>query len=60
MEQDLGQALEVEHLTIGFGTTLIVRDLSFTVRRGSTLAIIGPNGAGKTVLVRCTDRRAAL
>jgi zinc transport system ATP-binding protein len=44
--------LEVEHLVIRLGTTVIVRDLSFNVRRGSTVAVIGPNGAGKTVLFR--------
>lgn len=44
--------LEVEHLAIRFGTTEIFQDLSFSVPRGSSLAVIGPNGAGKTVLFR--------
>jgi zinc transport system ATP-binding protein len=44
--------LDVKHLTIQFGATRIVSDLSFQVERGTTLAIIGPNGAGKTVLFR--------
>jgi len=30
----------------------VIRDLSFSVPEGSTLAVIGPNGAGKTVLFR--------
>jgi zinc transport system ATP-binding protein len=30
----------------------IFKDLSFNVRRGTTLAIIGPNGSGKTMLFR--------
>lgn len=30
----------------------VVRDLSFAVPRGSSLAVIGPNGSGKTVLFR--------
>ncbi len=45
-------ALEVEHLTVRFGATEILRDLSFSVEAASSLAIIGPNGAGKTVLFR--------
>ena len=45
-------ALEVEHLTVRFGTTEVIRDLSFGVPRGTSLAIIGPNGAGKTVLFK--------
>jgi zinc transport system ATP-binding protein len=45
-------ALTVEHLTVRFGSSEVIRDLSFSVPEGSTLAIIGPNGAGKTVLFR--------
>jgi len=44
--------LEVEHLTVRFGTEEVLHDLSFTAQRGSMLAIIGPNGAGKTVLLK--------
>ena len=45
-------ALEVKRLAIRFGTTEIVRDVSFSVPQGSSLAVIGPNGAGKTILFR--------
>src|ERR1700675_4316645 len=45
-------ALQVEHLEVRFGSTEVIHDLSFTVPRGSSLAIIGPNGAGKTVLFK--------
>jgi len=44
--------LEVEHLGVRFGTTEVIRDLSFSVSRASTLAVIGPNGSGKSVLFR--------
>jgi zinc transport system ATP-binding protein len=43
-------ALEVEHLSLAFGRNEVLKDLSFRVASGSTLAIIGPNGAGKTAL----------
>jgi ABC-type glutathione transport system ATPase component len=33
-----------------------VDDVSFTVRRGETLALIGPNGAGKTTLMKVVAR----
>ncbi len=46
------RALEVEHLTVSFGGTEVLRDLSFAVTAGSSLAVIGPNGSGKTVLFR--------
>lgn len=45
-------ALEVEGLGVRLGTSDVIRDLSFTVARATTLAVIGPNGAGKTVLLR--------
>jgi len=35
-----------------FGTTDVVRDLSFEVRRGELLGFLGPNGAGKTTTMR--------
>jgi zinc transport system ATP-binding protein len=44
--------LNVRHLAVHFGRRQVLRDLSFTVERGTSLAILGPNGAGKTVLFR--------
>jgi len=44
--------LEVEHLSVSLDDVHVLRDLTFAVRAGSTLAVIGPNGAGKTVLLR--------
>lgn len=46
----MDHVLEVDHLSIRFGKTEVLSDLSFKVAKGSSLAIIGPNGAGKTVL----------
>lgn len=44
--------LQVENLAVAFGDVEVLRDLSFSVERGSALAVIGPNGSGKTVLFR--------
>lgn len=46
------KALEVKNLSVNFGSEQILRNLTFAVDAGSTLAIIGPNGSGKTVLFR--------
>jgi zinc transport system ATP-binding protein len=44
--------LSVSHLGVVLDGRTVLRDVSFTLRGGTTLAIVGPNGAGKTVLLR--------
>jgi branched-chain amino acid transport system ATP-binding protein len=43
--------LRVERLTAGYGSVIVLRDMSFTVAPGTVAAAAGPNGAGKTTLV---------
>lgn len=44
--------IEVEGTTRRFGSTVAVRDLSFSVRRGEIMGLVGPDGAGKTTVIR--------
>lgn len=44
--------LEVDQLSVRFGSIEVLRNLTFSVSHGSALAIIGPNGVGKSVLLR--------
>jgi ABC-2 type transport system ATP-binding protein len=44
--------LEVAHVRKDFGAIQAVRDVSFTIARGSTFGLLGPNGAGKTTTMR--------
>ena len=41
-----------EHLTKGYGDTLLFDDLTFSLPRGGIVGVVGPNGAGKTTLMR--------
>ena len=47
--------LEVNHIEKHFGWTSVLKDVSFSMEEGSTLAIIGSSGSGKTTLLRCLN-----
>jgi len=40
--------LDVRHLEVAYGATRVLRDVSFSVVRGSIVALLGGNGSGKT------------
>ena len=44
--------LELSHITAGYGTTTVLRDVNLTVPDASVVALLGANGAGKTTLLR--------
>jgi ABC-2 type transport system ATP-binding protein len=44
--------IEVEHLKKRYGDLLAVRDLSFSVEKGTIWGLLGPNAAGKTTTMR--------
>ena len=45
-------AVEFRGVTKRYGSTLAVRDLSFTVARGEFFSLLGPSGCGKTTTLR--------
>lgn len=44
--------IQVEHLTRRYGSTLAIRDISFSVPKGQVVGFLGPNGAGKSTTMR--------
>jgi branched-chain amino acid transport system ATP-binding protein len=48
----MSNALEIDGLASGYGTSEVIRDISFTLAKSETLAIVGKNGMGKTSLLK--------
>jgi len=47
--------LDVVNLQKGFGSTDVLKGVSFSLEQGQVLAIIGSSGSGKTTLLRCLN-----
>lgn len=46
------EILNVQNLSKSFGSLQVLKDISFTLRKGDILGIIGPSGSGKSTLLR--------
>jgi phospholipid/cholesterol/gamma-HCH transport system ATP-binding protein len=44
--------IEIQHLTMAYGSHVVMRDINARVRRGSIFVIMGESGAGKSTLLR--------
>ncbi|MBW1690526.1 MAG: ABC transporter ATP-binding protein [Deltaproteobacteria bacterium] len=45
--------LEIENLSMHFGSLIALEDVNISVEHGEILGLIGPNGAGKTTFFNC-------
>lgn len=45
-------ALELHGATIGYGDTVVLRDINLAIPQGKVTALLGPNGCGKSTLLR--------
>lgn len=45
--------IEVDRLQKAFGSEQVLKDVSFSVEKGETVAVIGYSGAGKSTMLRC-------
>ena len=48
----MSEALTALRVSLAFGRTPVLRELSFDLPQGDFAAVLGPNGAGKTTLLR--------
>lgn len=44
--------LELQDVSVSYGETRVLQDVTFSVDKGENVGIIGPNGAGKTTLLK--------
>lgn len=44
--------VSIDHFTMTFDKTTVIKDLSFDIKRGETFGFLGSNGSGKTTTIR--------
>jgi phospholipid/cholesterol/gamma-HCH transport system ATP-binding protein len=44
--------IQVQHVTAGYGSTIVIDDISFDVYRGEVFAILGGSGSGKSTVLK--------
>jgi branched-chain amino acid transport system ATP-binding protein len=47
----MANILEISNLSAGYGSAVVLGDVSLTVQEGQSLALLGRNGMGKTTLI---------
>lgn len=50
------ESIEFKNVYFRYGQEWILKDVSFTVKKGETVAIVGPTGAGKSTIVQLLPR----
>ena len=53
---DFKDSIEFENVWFRYQGEWILKDVSFTVKKGETVAIVGPTGAGKSTIVQLIPR----
>ena len=48
----MGRILEVKNLSVNYGVVPALKEISFHVDEGETVALIGVNGSGKSTLLK--------
>ena len=53
---DRDLVLEAENMSVRYGSSLAVEDVSIQIPRNAIVSLIGPSGCGKSTVLRCFNR----
>jgi ATP-binding cassette, subfamily B, bacterial len=56
VDHSITGAIAFDHVTFGYGADPVLRDLTFTIEAGQTVAIVGETGSGKSTLAKLVNR----
>lgn len=45
------RAIDIRNVSFAYGSTDVLRDVSFSIRRGETVALVGASGSGKSTML---------
>ncbi len=54
--QPLASEIRFENITFAYGAEPVLKEVSFEVKKGETVALVGPSGSGKTTLMHLLAR----
>lgn len=54
--KEFKETIEFDRVSFRYGDQWVLKDLSFTVKKGESIAIVGPTGAGKSTIVQLLPR----